>query len=116
MAVLQLLGCFHSSSSDFFDDFLAVAQKDNPIEFDQLTGDHRPFLLHEEEKELAMRPILRWHISTHGDCAQTHAVPKKGQTPSNISVSDIFGTVPEPSRPQTIDGHCHGKTRANNQF
>ena len=32
-------------------------------------------LLYEEEKELAMRPILPWNGPLHGRCAQTHAVP-----------------------------------------
>ena len=39
-------------------------------------------------------------------CAQTHAVPQiqlGAKTPSHIGGSHIFGTMPEPSRPVTVN-------------
>ena len=42
---------------------------------------HRRRLLlnQEEEKELAMRPALPWHIPLHGRYAQTHTIPSKAK-------------------------------------
>ena len=49
----------------------------------------RRLLLNQEEKELAMRPILPWHFPFHLRCAQTHTIHRiqVGQTPSQIGFS-----------------------------
>ena len=81
-------------------------------EFDQLTH-QGPLALSSEE--LAMWPILPWDVPMRGDCTQTHAVPRIqiGPNTFHIGVSHIFGTMPEPSRPQAIDSQFHEKSRAN---
>ena len=56
------------------------------------------------ENQLAVRKRTLFHGS------------KQGQTPSHSGSSHIFGTMPEPSRPQAIDGHFHEESLANNQL
>ena len=63
------------------------------------------FFLQKEEVELAMRPIHPRNISMRGGCAQTHAIPRVQLRPNTFQsgLSHIFGTMPEPSRPQDIE-------------
>ena len=69
---------------------------------ERLTDPHRrPILLNREEKELAMRPVLPWHIPLHGGCAQTHTIHRIQIGPN---------ALPDRLFPQTLEEanarHC----------
>ena len=55
---------------------------------------NRRLLLNQEEKDLAVRPVLSWHLPLHGRCAQAHTILRVQEGPN---------TLPDRLVPQTLE-------------